>query len=176
MFGKHDGASWLWSTWTVTWFPREAGAGQTGGPVKSYLQGGAAFGLRLGVAGRSPRWPQPSGTRHCVDSADALWEGNAGRSGSVGGEHEDGLAWAEAANRVGWLLGFLRPEPHRGRRVSVFPHNLLPSRRACCCADQPPGPAGPRKQDSADQGLRLRTPDTAPSPSPPPPGLTSPPA
>ena len=86
---------------------RGVGAGQMTDSVKSYLQGETGFGLRLGVAcGRGHPWPQPSGTRPWVGSADTLWERNAGRPGSVGGEHEGGLGWAEVANSVGCPVGF----------------------------------------------------------------------
>lgn len=64
---------------------------------------------------------------HKVGSTDTLWEGNAGRSGSVGGERDGGLGWVEVVNSVGYLVGFLRPESHGGRRVTVFPPDLLPS-------------------------------------------------
>lgn len=66
-------------------------------------------------------------TWHKVGRTDTLWEGNAGRSGSVGGECDGGLGWVEVVNSVGYLVGFLRPESPGSGRVTVFPLDLLPS-------------------------------------------------
>lgn len=134
MFGDRGEASGLRLTWTVTWLHVEQVQGRCeAGSRATYKEGRGVVSGWVWHAGEGADGPSPlaRGTGWVVPT---LREGNAGRSESVGGEHEGGLGWLSLANSVGCLLGFLRPAPHR-RLSHCLPHDLLPSSTAGCCAD-----------------------------------------